>query len=589
MGAVEPDVPAGLSMEDNRDLAEEQPALVTENDIGSGEVGHISSVNASDDFIADESTEADAAERAARMTEDQLALKREDVDVDSEVSGEDAVSDEAFGNNRTADTVAAGVGRVPDTVNEAVSVAVEDIAELDAVSENEQALPPDENDIKDEPHQILDVAALETGIPAEVAQENTPSLARTRSKVSGSFPMTREERVKSMVKSAEGKARKDRLGEGAKGVFQATMDDIGALGIGMQLYFMLTKYLSVVFLCMGIVALPEIMENTYGHGITSKTVDPLQLAYASIGNGGVNSDTAANPRNCLPIGDIDCTWETVDTPMTSNPRTVTWIITLTDCLYTFLFLCFLLFYSYRAKRAIKAHKTKHFTPARYAVMVRGLPKDATEKEIMEHFNNLYDPTKDEEYSKLWFGFYWGKRQKVKRSRSKKAVNNNIVSNVDHLEGATTITKELYLSTWIAEVSVAHPTGGLLRTFLSMESLAREKTEAQLLLHTLEEEKSRSPMEFKSADEKLIHATRKRLDKLEDRLENAQARIKVLKDVLPPSAKVMQKKKKQERHDNLSSKDKFKAAANAARDAATKTEQKFNWEACEFALEHSSVP
>lgn len=451
------------------------------------------------------------------------------------------------------------------------------------------AAPDDNNADEDsapEAHQALDVAKLEESVAKDTTRAKIrPALSKAKSKTSGSFRQatTREERFQSMVKQAEGKARKDRLGEGLKGVFQATMDDIGALGIGMQLYFMLTKYLSVAFLCMGIIALPAIMENTYGHGITSKTVDPLQLAYASIGNGGVDSDTAATPRSCLPIGDIDCTWKTVDTPMTSNPRTVTWIITFTDVLYTLFFIGILLLYSYRARKAIKAHQNKHLTPARYAVLVRGLPKDATEKEIMEHFNKLYDPTKDEEYSKLWFGFYWGKRQKVKNSRRKKAANYNVVSNVDHLEGSTTITKELYLNTWIAEVSVAHPTGGLLRTFLSMESLAQKRTETQLLIQTLEEEKSHSLADFRSCDEQLIHTSKKKLARIEKRLNNARNKIKLLKDVIPPSARALEKKLKKENRHNLTSTDKLKLAAQSARKAAMKTEQKFNWEACECAF------
>ncbi|RLN50768.1 hypothetical protein BBJ29_008398 [Phytophthora kernoviae] len=423
MEAAETDVPAGLSAEGNADMTEEQPALASVNDGVSGEVGEVSSEDAaSDEDIVNESNGVSATEHDARMAEEQLALASENDDVSSEVSGEDAAPDEDIVNAQIVESavlVTDDVEAVPESIYEPATVmAVDDNAEPDAVPGDAETLPPSGDDTVVEPHQALDVAALEDSIPVEVAQENTRSpLQRAKSKTSGSFrqPVTREERLKAMVKVAEAKARKDRLGEGVKGVFQATMDDIGALGIGMQLYFMLTKYLSIVFLCMGILALPAIMENTYGHGITSKTVDPLQLAYSSIGNGGVNSDTAADPRNCLPIGDIDCTWETVDTPMTSNPKTVTWIITLTDCLYSFLFLCFLLYYSYRAKRAIKAHQIKHFTPARYAVLVRGLPKDATEKEIMEHFNNLYDPTKEEEYSKLWFGFYWGKRQKVRRS------------------------------------------------------------------------------------------------------------------------------------------------------------------------------
>ncbi|KAG3098209.1 hypothetical protein PI124_g17348 [Phytophthora idaei] len=456
--------------------------------------------------------------------------------------------------------------------------------------ENEgEDVPVANEDLFAEPHHALDMTSMVDNIPTESPrpsprQKAVTSFSRGASRfISFRQGMTRDERLKSMVSQAEAKARKVRLGEGIKSVFQASMDDIGALGIGMQLYFMLTKYLSVAFLCMGIISLPAIMVNAYGHGITSSTVDPLQLAYSSIGNGGVNSDTAATARSCLPIGDIDCTWETVDTPLTSNPKTVTWIVTFTDVLYSFFFLCFLLFYSFRAKKAINEHQNKHLTPARYAVMVRGLPRDATEKEILDHFNNLYDLNKDEEYRKLWFGCCWGRRHKVKRSRTKHAVNRNVVSNVDHLKESTSINKDLYLDTWIAEVSVAHPTGGLLRTYLSSKHLGDKKEEIEALIQTLETEKSISPMEFKAADEKLIHSSRKKLDKIVRRLEKSQRKIDVIKDILPESDEAMDKKMKNKQSKNSTSKDKIAAAARAAKLAATNTQQGFNWEACECAF------
>eukprot|EP00644_Phytophthora_capsici_P006614 jgi/Phyca11/550298/estExt2_Genewise1Plus.C_PHYCAscaffold_360339 len=394
--------------------------------------------------------------------------------------------------------------------------------------------------------------------------------------------MTRETRLQTMIKNAEVAAKEYRLGKGFLSVFQAHMDDIGALGIGMQLYFMLTKYLTVVFIIMGIIALPAIMVNTYGHGITSKMVDPLQLAYSSIGNGGVNSDTAASARNCLPIGNIDCTWETVDTPLTSNPKTVTWIVTLTDVAYSFVFMCFLLFYSYRAGKAIKEHQNKHLTPARYAVMVRGLPADATEKEILEHFNSLYDLNKPEEYRKLWFGCCWGRRHKLKRSRSKKAENRHVVSNVDHLEGSFSINKDLYLNTWIAEVSVAHPTGGLLRTFLSIEWLSQKEKEAQLLYNTLQAEKSHSPADFKAADEKLIHTTRMKYDKIVARIKKKREKVAALHGAHVPELKSPDKLN-EAKSKSAASKDKLAAAAKAAKTAATNTQQAFNWDACECAF------
>ncbi|GLD98903.1 hypothetical protein PINS_up007621 [Pythium insidiosum] len=297
---------------------------------------------------------------------------------------------------------------------------------------------------------------------------------------------------KAMAKRAYASAKLDRLAGGNKSVFDAEMSDIGALGIGMQLYFMLTKYISVAFLLMGIISLPTIALNLYGNGVTESMVDPLKLAYASLGNQGIHPDIRSDKDMCLPKGDIDCTWTNVTTPFTSDPVTVAWIITLNDVIYSVVFFLFYLLYRYRARRAIDEHMNENLTPAKYAVFVRGLPPDATESEIHAHFNERYDLTKEEEYFTLWFGCCWSrKRRKVKNSQSRGAVNRGVVTNLEHLAGTNSVTRELYLNSWIAEVSIGHPTGGLLRTFLSMEALTRSIAETQELVRILEADKEAS--------------------------------------------------------------------------------------------------
>ncbi|KAF1336851.1 Transmembrane protein, partial [Globisporangium splendens] len=306
-------------------------------------------------------------------------------------------------------------------------------------------------------------SAKSPGVTAASARAPLPSIAMRSSDVASRTSGAAGARIDShdfrmMAKQAITLSQQNRLGAGAKSAYQADMGDIGALGIGLQLYFMLTKCLSFAFLIMGLMSLPAIIVNLHGHGITDKTVDPLQLAYASLGNEGVSEEIVGDPELCLPKGDIDCTWETVTTPFTSSPVRVSWIITISDCVYSIFFLFFYLFYRYKAKKAIEVHLNENLTPAKYAVKVRGLPPDATEEEILRHFNDLYDLTKAEEYFPLWFGCCWARRRRVKHSQSKRAINRSVVKNLDHLAGMTSITKSLYLNTWIAEVSIAHPTG-----------------------------------------------------------------------------------------------------------------------------------
>ncbi|TYZ57587.1 hypothetical protein PybrP1_013208 [[Pythium] brassicae (nom. inval.)] len=396
-----------------------------------------------------------------------------------------------------------------------------------------------------------------------------------------------------MAKQAKTLSKSNRLGAGSKSAFQAKMSDIGALGIGLQLYFMLTKYLGVAFLFMGVLALPAIVLNNVGNGITSKMADPLQLAYTSLGNEGVNEAIAADPRMCLPVGTIDCNWTTVDTPFTTEPVTVSWIITISDCAYSIFFLFFYLYYRVKATQAIEAHMNENLTPAKYAVYVRGLPTDATEAEIMRHFNALYNLSNAEEYFPLWFGCCWGRRRRVKHSQSKNAVNRSVVTNLDHLADTTSVTKALYLNTWVAEVSIGHPTGGLLRTFLSMEALTQSIAKARGLHDTLREEKTQSPSAFRSRDEKLLEATVKRLDTLCEQLEKKKSKIKELQHAAPATraakagggadaARAALKHQAPMNKQQLA-RATVTAAAKAAKVAATNTERAFDWDACDCAF------
>ncbi|KAJ0399857.1 hypothetical protein P43SY_000425 [Pythium insidiosum] len=469
----------------------------------------------------------------------------------------------------------------------------------------------------DQPEQVLDApspshpSAPEPGEPVDpvddadvVVQIDIPAPAAPAAEASPSrgsrvAPKIDSSNYRALAENAAKLARQDRLGAGAKSVWQASMRDIGALGIGLQLYFMLTKYLSVAFLVMGILALPTIGLNLAGHGITSKLTDPLQLSYSSLGNQGVHEDIASDPNLCLPRGDIDCNWTTVSTRVTSDPVTVTWIITINDCVYSLFFLGFYVFFQLRARQAIDEYQLEKLTPAKYAVLVRGLPRDATEKEIHAHFNKLYDLTQDEEYFPLWFGCCWSRRRrKVRHSLSRHAVNRSVVSNVDHLEGIEGVDKALYLGSWIAEISIGHPTGGLLRTFLSMQSLTQSIAVTKTLKTLLEDEKMRSFSTFKARDERLIHASAKKLDKLEARLERKKATISSVKqahNALQKAKRAEEKRRQLEREASTSpstprsAKARMQAharllrAAQDARKAALATRDAFAHDACECAF------
>lgn len=481
--------------------------------------------------------------------------------------------------------------------------ACADAEDQDAIDDTTEEAPvvDSTSDNNDDDCVVLDMASIEVSDDsAQVTEQASPPLPHIANdrkiqqsraskavsdamsaRTSGAGGEIKSHDFRRMSKLAKSLSKVNRLGAGTKSAYQAKMSDIGALGIGLQLYFMLTKYLSVAFFVMGLIALPTMILNNAGNGITVKMADPLQLAYASLGNEGVNDAIASDPKQCLPIGTIDCNWTTVDTPFTTDPVKVTWIITISDCLYSIFFLLFYFFYRLRATQAIETHMSENLTPAKYAVYVRGLPPDATEREILEHFNSLYDLTKDEETYSLWFGCCYGRRRRVKYSKSKHAINRSVVTNLNHLAGTTSVTKALYLNTWIAEVSIGHPTGGLLRTFLAMEVLTQSIAETRDLIETLEAEKRASPSTFKKRDEKLLQHSIKLNEKQRAQLAKKTSRIKELKQAAP--AKAAKSSSSSVTNKQQLARATVTAAAHAAKTAATNTQQAFNWSACECAF------
>ncbi|OQS03938.1 histidyl-tRNA synthetase, partial [Thraustotheca clavata] len=267
-----------------------------------------------------------------------------------------------------------------------------------------------------------------------------------------------------MMEKAKALAQSERLGAG-KPFSKTTMGDIGELGIGIQLYFMLLKYLSYVLLLMAVCAVPSAVLHYYGHGVLAPNADPLKLTYWSIANEGVNS--AIDPALCMENGgDIDCTVATISTPLTNDPKIASYIICGCDCGYSFVFWVFIGAFAYKCRRVIQNDSLEKSTPAKYAVRVQGLPRDATEKEILTHFNDLYDLTRPEHCFPLYFGCFG--RQRPPRRPKKIAGSISPVTDVDHADG-----NKMYLDTWIAQVSIATPTGGFLRLFLGMESLMQQ--------------------------------------------------------------------------------------------------------------------
>ncbi|RHY92098.1 hypothetical protein DYB37_003768 [Aphanomyces astaci] len=311
----------------------------------------------------------------------------------------------------------------------------------------------------------------------------------------------------SMVQKAKLRARLERLGAG-KSYFGVTLGDIGDLGVGIRLYFMLTKYTSMLFVVMSVCAAPtagddnrhpplcfhealcecdeRVVLHYYGHGVTAATKDPLGLNFVSLANEGINAEYI--PTNCtLQHPYTSPTFPGLHFDVLHSLQSClvfarAYVATICDCAYSLVFVVFIVAFSYRCHAIVTAHTRDNITPAKYAVYVRGFPRDATEQEIMTHFSALYDLSQPAHRFPMWLGCF-GRRRQVKQqlrvARSGSTTNCSPghdengaklpqpVENVSHVDG-----NELYVGSWVAQVSIARPIGRFLRLFLALETLTQ---------------------------------------------------------------------------------------------------------------------
>ncbi|KDO25312.1 hypothetical protein SPRG_09142 [Saprolegnia parasitica CBS 223.65] len=298
-----------------------------------------------------------------------------------------------------------------------------------------------------------------------------------------------------MIKYAKDFAAAERLGAG-KSFFKTTMKDIAELGVGLQLYFLFTKYMGLCFVIMSVLALPALVMHASARGIDTQMIDPMRLGLLTIANEGVNSTANATTEWCA------------GNPFTDDPHIVSYLITACDLLYSLTFAAFMWFFKITANQVI-ARNADAITPAKYAVYVRGLPPSATEESILQHFNARYDPTAERKEYPMKLGC-WG------RPRAPKVRGD--------LTRGGRLAKPMYLRTYVAEVSIAHPTGGLLRTFLAMEYLTAKAAELNDILRTLK------ALPTMDAADRLEITTKieAQLEKVTDTLEKKTSKLKELR-------------------------------------------------------------
>jgi len=95
------------------------------------------------------------------------------------------------------------------------------------------------------------------------------------------------------------KGLKERFMAGKADFFNTSIVEMGSDGIGVCLYFLILRSLATIFLVMTIIALPSLIFNIIGAGVSPAELDSLNLALTTLGNQGLSSDKVNPLGGCI--------------------------------------------------------------------------------------------------------------------------------------------------------------------------------------------------------------------------------------------------------------------------------------------------
>ena len=294
------------------------------------------------------------------------------------------------------------------------------------------------------------------------------------------------------------------------------------MGIGTGLYFRIIKYLAWTFFFMSVLAMPAIIITRSGNRVPEEDVDVLSMSLFSLANVG----DAVEPE-CLLLS----TQQLADDPAGCNSTIITVlgrdfeetdisvILSLCDFAYSLLFMLFIWFLKIRIQYVVRCFERDVVSISDYAVMVKGLPRDATVTEIRDHFSRLYNlSTEDWTFPGYCCGCV--SRKAHSRQTEDHALRYNMMMHEalgggEVSAGQTALlengpvedvsnTRDFsYRGSWVAEVVMAHPNGDLIRRYKEQKArLARIRIVKALMKKYNKGNATASSRKFKKASKKL---------------------------------------------------------------------------------------
>lgn len=146
------------------------------------------------------------------------------------------------------------------------------------------------------------------------------------------------------------------------------------------------KLLGLLFIIMTIVAAPVYYISWFGQQLSEEDRDALYITVLSIANVGFNSEMARPATNGT---ETDQQLFVLPHIGSFTESQLSMFITYSVLLNAIIYICFAAWFPVFIQGQNRQADEANITSADYAVFVRGLPVDTTEKELVDHFDKLY--------------------------------------------------------------------------------------------------------------------------------------------------------------------------------------------------------
>ncbi|GMH90869.1 hypothetical protein TrVE_jg1314 [Triparma verrucosa] len=194
-------------------------------------------------------------------------------------------------------------------------------------------------------------------------------------------------------------AKADMFMGGKASIWKTTTEEMGEMGIGIQLYFQISKILSISFLLMTICHIPTMYLNSAGNDGHALSPDLVGVGVTlALANQGFSWDTVEEPDCESNGGNVDCTGRTVNIFGTRwDAEEVSTTIMICEFMAGVIFIitcgaCILVVEKLEAQV-----DDENAEPEDYGVFVRGLPADVTLQDLIDHFSPMNALDKETPY------------------------------------------------------------------------------------------------------------------------------------------------------------------------------------------------